>query len=185
MIQTTRPTDKKYPTGISLLELLLALSLTSLLAGLSIPFFERIQANQLMRNSVNSVTASIKRMKSYSILHHQEVVLCGTSNSQDCQKNWTQGFMSFADLNRNRKRDPDEAIIEYHRPFKPGQKGKLYSCSRRYFRTRNNGPLASMPGSIVYTPSTKHADLARRIYIARLGRTKVRPTTLEKPCSSS
>jgi Tfp pilus assembly protein FimT len=173
------------PMGLSLLESLITLALIAILATLAIPTYQRLTINQELRQFTVRIEHSFARMKSHALMKQKEVVFCGSGDFITCSQDWSDGFILFEDDNGNRRRDPEEEMLETYRPKTHSRRYTLTSCSRRYFRTSAAGPLASIAGRIIIKPPPPHAALTQQVIISRLGRTRLEKTAAQTGCSQT
>jgi type IV fimbrial biogenesis protein FimT len=107
--------------GFTLIEALVALLVTGVLLGVAVPAWsgalEAAHATSARAMLLESLTHSI----SHAALTGSEVVLCpgdadGCRNSID----WSGGWIAFADIDGNRRRDANETLLS-HQPALTGR----------------------------------------------------------------
>ena len=101
--------------GLTLLELLIAMSIAAILATLVIPSMQGFIADARIGNAVSSMTSLMTHARSTAIDSNRRITLCPTSDRKACGEanEWKHGAMVFADSNDNHLRDSDEPLIRY------------------------------------------------------------------------
>ena len=161
----------RHQSGVTFIELLFTLLIISVLSQVAHPLYQRLTLNWDIITTTQAIKHSLQRLKANALTHNAEVGICGTSDQLNCSQNWSQGFMQFPDLNRNRKRDQNEPLLEAHPGINPSS--QLFAKRKRFFRTWQSGALASQMDSIWYCPPKPYSDLTRRIVVSRIGRVRV------------
>jgi len=110
----------KYNKGYSLIELMITLTLASILLGYAMPSFYQLKLNKYMENERNRLTASLNYARNYAISHQIFVIVCPSTSGNDCdnQSKWYQGWIVFIDENRNRKLDTDDVLLRHEDAMK-------------------------------------------------------------------
>ena len=139
--------------GITLIELLIALTVLSMLITLSVSGFSALIAASRMNSHVNSLVHSLHTARQISRARGTEVTVCKSTNGKQCMPNgnWHEGWLMFANLDQDNppQLDPGETVLEVHesvsalniasnrrafilRPFgKRSTNGTLVYCDRR------------------------------------------------------
>ena len=103
---------KQY--GITLVELMITIAILAIVAVVAVPSFQAVMAN-LEANRVQSTMRSvIQDSKHRAFTNRQRITICGSSNLQDCDAQWSTGFIIFNDLNKNKFKDANEDILKKH-----------------------------------------------------------------------
>jgi len=169
-------------TGYTLLEALIVTLLVTLTITMAVPSFKLIKNRHIIKQAAFQLQNQFTMIKSYATTHHKTVIICGSKDKTNCQKDWSKGYMSFEDKNNNRKRDAEEKLISFSIPFKHDERFSLLSCSRRYFRTSATGPMASIAGRILIKATTHEKLPSYTLYISRIGRTRLEKNPISKGC---
>lgn len=99
--------------GFSLIELLLAVAIASILLMMVAPSFsELIQSNRLTGH-LNQLLGHIHLARSEAIKTRQWVIVCISPDGMTCSStsNWEEGWILFIDTDRDRQRDAGESIL--------------------------------------------------------------------------
>lgn len=86
---------KNSQLGFSLIELIITLSICSLLITIAMANWHNFFASQLQADETNRIFHSLQFARLEAIKQNRVVSLCGTQNFMDCQENWAQGFIIF------------------------------------------------------------------------------------------
>lgn len=99
--------------GFTLIELIITLSIISIITAYGLPNYHEFKQNQTMTQEINRLSSTIRFARSQSIISGQHVILCATHSFTACDGNsqWHQGWMVFADSNRNRSFDANERML--------------------------------------------------------------------------
>ncbi len=162
--------------GFTLLELVFTLAIVAILA-ISLP---SVSASFLSSNkvivAVNKIAADMAYARAEAVARCQNVELCKTRNGQVCirSKQWEGGWMIFVDENKNRKREPLEAILKYQP--KVGSINITYrgSGSSHYIRFRADG-ASGVNGTFAFC-SDRTGQYKRALILFRTGRLRLSKT---------
>ena len=158
-----------HGTGLSALEMMITLSVVSILLLTGIPAFQEFSMRQHMKAAVSSLHYDLLMGRSEAVYLNTKVLGCPGTPAGGCtgDTDWSGGWIVFADRNGDRQRQKNEALIRYG----PGWERMKISSSAgrsdiRFF------PDGSAPGSNV---SISFCGLggpqsARKLVISILGR---------------
>ena len=116
--------------GITLIEAIVALAVTSLLACIAVPAWSSASEAARSGSAQVAIGTSILAAVSHSSLAGSEVVLCpGDATGCQASLDWSRGWIAYADLDRDGLRDPNETLIKSAGPL--GGKVHLRSTAGR------------------------------------------------------
>lgn len=119
----------KRSFGFTLVELMITLSVVSILALIATPSLSRMIASQRMSTSINELVASITLARSEAIKSSNLVIVCSNTTAAPrlCSgsTNWSQGWLVWVDRNNNSgggagNPDPGEEIQVHSALAGPG-----------------------------------------------------------------
>lgn len=99
--------------GLSLIELLAAIALLAVLAGVGIPSLRGMLASSQLTAATNLLVTGLQRARSEALATGRHSVLCPSSNGRQCRddSDWSGGWILYRDLNRNSRFDPVEPLL--------------------------------------------------------------------------
>ncbi len=100
--------------AFTLIELLIVVSILSVLLSLAIPAFSRLTAEVRIRAEASKLMSAVHLARSEAIKRNRKVSLCpynsGTPVS-DCSRNYADGWMVFVNPDRDRELDDGEQVL--------------------------------------------------------------------------
>lgn len=161
--------------GFSLFETLVTLIILSIIISFIIPYFHHQMAKMESVKIQNMLTSSISLAKSNATTLRSNVVICSSSDGQQCLKNtWNQSILIFADGNNNRQLDSNEPVIIYQQTqLKYGSlewKGTLASPNIS-FLTKFDGLPIGNNGSFYYCSLSDLPN--KRIVLSKMGHVRI------------
>lgn len=108
-------THKKLPgcRGVTLIELLVAMSVLTILLAVGVPSFGQFTANTRLNSYANTMFSHLALARSEAIKRNTRVVICKSPDGSTCagSGNWNQGWIVFADLDNSGSINGGEQII--------------------------------------------------------------------------
>ncbi len=99
--------------GLTLLELLVAMAIAGALLVVAVPAWSAAVARAHAESARVVLFASLTRAINHATATGVEVVLCpGTSSGCRDTVDWSDGWLAYADLDGDRRRDPDETLLD-------------------------------------------------------------------------
>ncbi len=117
-------------SGFTLVEAMVSVILVAILAGVAVPAWSSAREAARSGSAQAALAASILDAVSHAALTASEVVLC-PGHSAGCRPgtDWSGGWIAYADLDRDRIRDPTETLLKAAAPL--GGKVHLRSTQGR------------------------------------------------------
>lgn len=136
---------KRGSSGIGLLEVLITLVITGILATIALPSFQNILITARISAATSELHAAILLARSEAIKRGGKVTLCRSSNGDSDDPNcstvnsnpvsnsgWGEGWLIFFDKNMNRKYDGGDTLIRAQgRLFKSASQGAIMPSPMR------------------------------------------------------
>lgn len=106
--------QKSKRHGFTLLEMIIVISIVSILMATALPGFTLMTKNTRLSNSVNELAASLYFARSEALKRGARVVVCKSSNGAACTTDgdWEQGWIVFEDTDNSISVDANEAILK-------------------------------------------------------------------------
>jgi len=175
MYSAVIPGFLKGCSGFSLMELLVTISLISILSALALPWCSDIQQGIFAQVQINQLSRAINQAKHAAISHASVVTLCKSVDKQHCGGAWHDGQILFLDKNANAKIDPGEDVLmTFERTPAHGDLQWHGFQSKDYLQFSPLGFGYSQNGSFIYTPGNGDKKYQRRLIINRAGRLRVK-----------
>jgi type IV fimbrial biogenesis protein FimT len=163
--------EPQTPHGFTILELMITLSITSILLTLGVPAFHEYSLRQKMNAAVSSLQNDLLYGRSQAIYRDTQVIACPGSPFDGCSEStdWSAGWIVFSDTNTDRLHQDDEALLRHTQAL---QNIMVHSSSgRTNLRFYPNG---SAPGSNTSFSlcGLGGPENARKLVISNLGRVR-------------
>lgn len=159
--------------GFTLLELLCTVAITSLLFNIATPPLTRLISRAHSISIYNQLLSAIQYTRSKSAFLNEDALLCPTTDNTLCVNDWQLPIMIFIDVNKNRKRDPEETIDRMMSILKQGD--RIFwkaSGTSRYLRFKGDGSTGAQNGSFYICPVNVDEYSMKRIIMYRSGRAR-------------
>jgi type IV fimbrial biogenesis protein FimT len=100
--------------GFTLMELMVTITIAAILAGLAVPSFRELIANNRLKSHTSALHTTLLQARSEAIKRNGRVVLCKSADGATCTTagGWQQGWILFADTNDNAAVDAGETLIQ-------------------------------------------------------------------------
>lgn len=158
--------------GLTLLELMIALSIAAILGCIAVPGFNEMRHNNERTAAVNSFVHAIYLARSEAIKRGRIVTLCKSADGQTCAARatpWNSGWIVFAngDADDPPQRDAEEPLLSVYAGWPTGRiESNRESYSFRPFTQ------AVVNGTLVFCDPRGSAQ-ARAVIISHTGRPRV------------
>ena len=103
----------QVPLGVTLIELLVTLSVLSILLAVGVPSFSHFSTSSRLNSYSNTLFSHMALARSEAIKRNSRVVVCKSSDGLSCTNsgNWSQGWVVFVDLDNNANISGGEQIL--------------------------------------------------------------------------
>lgn len=162
----TNLTNRTNQAGVTILELLITVSLISILLTVGVPNLTAYLATARMKADVMSYSYLLRYSRTFAMTEMEQITVCPSADYEQCASQWDLPLMAFNDRNENRKVDPAETIIATTEPLRGSHK---IAVSRAVIKFFESGASA-IPASVVLCPRSNENKLARAILISLQGR---------------
>ena len=158
--------------GFSLIELIITMSIASVLISYALPSFLDLKSNKALMNERDRLTVSFAYARTYAITQQKQVVVCPSLSGNDCdnQSNWYQGWIVFDDANMDKKLNNNEKLLQFENPMDSSVIATS-SSFRSKVRFNNVGFSPGTNLSINFCDK-RGAEFAQAIIINNAGRIK-------------
>lgn len=106
-------TASRDTRGFTLPELLTALAVFAILVTLGAPAFVQLVQSNRLTAATNDLLAGLHGARTEAIKQGRRVTLCKSANLRQCaaEGDWAQGWILFADLDRDAETDAGEQVL--------------------------------------------------------------------------
>lgn len=163
--------------GYTLIELMMVLTIVSILSAIAAPSFARLLADTRVADATSELFGAVLQTRSEALKRHRRVVLCTSSDATDCgsETGWESGWIVFEDGNENGRREEDEPLLQIGEAR--GGRVAIFGDSsvRSYIsyvgsgRTQQLATGAWQAGTLTICSE----GIARKIIINRVGRPRI------------
>ncbi len=158
--------------GFTLIEVVIALCVTSILAGIAVPALQDAAEAGRSGAAKGHLYESWLSAVSHAANTGSEVVLCpGDATGCRASTDWSSGWVTYADINGNRARDAHEPILSLAGPV--GGKVHLRSTSgrtRMVFQPNGGNAGSNITWSLC---DGRGAEAASTIVVSNAGRLRL------------
>lgn len=175
-VSLTIPVRRRRARGFSLVELCTTLAVAAMLIALGLPSLGAVLDASRVRAASHSLTTALALARTHAITQHTWTVACPSADLAQCSDSasWTQGWIVFADPDRDDRRDADEALAGAERPDVGGNVRVSSSDGRRRVRFQPNGSAGGSNLTLVVCVESQPPS-GRRIVMNNAGRVRVEP----------
>jgi type IV fimbrial biogenesis protein FimT len=105
--------SKSRNLGFTLLEIMVAVVIVSILLGLAAPSFQDITQRYRALREINALGSDLQLARSQAVKEGQSVTVCASSNGTSClgADTWEQGWIVFSDINSNQVADAGDTLV--------------------------------------------------------------------------
>lgn len=99
--------------GVTLIELLVAMSISAILLGIGVPSFNQFTINNRLNSYANTLFSHLSLARSEAIKRNTRVAICKSTDGASCAStgDWGQGWIVFVDTDNNASTSNGEQII--------------------------------------------------------------------------
>ena len=166
--------DMFRASGFSLLELMLGIAITGILAGFAVPAFSTLVYDSRRTAALNTFVTAIQLARSEAIKRADEVVLCKTGGASRCTSTgeWGTGWLVFVNLDHDSppRLDAGEPLINQHARLQAAR----VTANRDAFTFRPFSK-ASTNGTVTFC-DTRGPKAARAVIVSPSGRPRIAST---------
>ena len=175
-------TSFKFASGFTLIELIITLSIISILLTIVAPsMMNTLAKNKVVSESNNLVTA-LQLGRSEAIRSSQRTVICKSINGTQCSTSadWKDGWLLFHDLNNNETVDNGEQIIRVNSQI--DERLEFNFRSGNFVAFQANGRI-NENGRFCFR-NNHDASNSRAVIISQVGRIRTEKRNAENDCAT-
>jgi len=155
--------------GFTLPELLLVITILTMLLSLGGPFFNKLIEQSHRKDTLNRLMTGISYARTEAITRNTNITLCPLDSENRCSGDWNKPVTIFLDQSRSRQLSSVDNIL---RILPAPAEGKLYGRTgiRKHFGFRPTGMARESIGHLLWCPDDRDAKRAFQIRINMGGR---------------
>jgi len=155
--------------GFTFIELMVSISVTSILAAIALPSYSDFIVKMRVDNEISQLYRMLLITRNAAINSGHKAIICPLDNSFQCTDQWQKELSVFVDVNDNKKFDANEKVISIRAEIHTGDK-LVYGKRRKKITFKPTGQLSGLAnGTFRYCPSN-YKNHSRGIVVARSGR---------------
>ncbi|MFT6987854.1 MAG: type IV fimbrial biogenesis protein FimT [Psychromonas sp.] len=155
--------------GFTLIELMVSISVTSILAVIAVPNFSNFIVKIRVNNEISQLHRMLLITRNTAINSGHKVIICPLDNNSQCTTQWQNKLSVFVDVNNNKLFDVNEKVIKVRPKITSGD-ALIYGKKRNKITFKPTGQLSGLAnGTFRYCPQS-HKKYSRGIVVARSGR---------------
>ena len=97
--------------GLTFIELIAGLGITSALTVMAIPSFDALTPGSEAEVVISSLSQDIEFAKTAAVSNNAKVTLCNSADASSCNGDWNDGWLVFIDNNGDRKVSEDDVVL--------------------------------------------------------------------------
>jgi type IV fimbrial biogenesis protein FimT len=165
------------PRGLSLLEIMLTMGISSILFGFAVPGVANLISQNRIAAQVNTLRSSLELTRSVAIQANQHTVICKSADGKECSRrgSWDQGWIVFVDDNHDRYHSADERLVQVHAPLPGGTQLKYRAFGSRHYVTYRPIGFTKTNGTFTFcNPAVPNRS--RALILTKSGRVRLSTT---------
>ena len=137
-------------TGFTLIELMIAVALVAILAGIALPSYASARAAAQTLSLRNALLAALTESRNAAAFYEHDTILCPSLDGESCADSfeWQHGFIAAIDLNNNERIDDADRRLLYRDEIKDVR--LLTSSGRKRIQFQPNGSNAGSNATFTF-----------------------------------
>lgn len=157
--------------GFSLVELLVALSILSIISFIAIPSFNHLKQSYKANTTISQLANTLRIAKLTAINQGHNTIICPKPQEIKCSTDWSSDLVVFTDLNQNRQLDQNESSKTFTAINDISEK-ILFNGHQGMVRFSSSGFPQGTFGTFTYCPSPLKPEFIRSLIINMQGQIK-------------
>jgi type IV fimbrial biogenesis protein FimT len=146
---------KRYARGLTLLELMTALTVLGVLLSIAIPSFRQFTINSRTTSATNDLVTALQLARSEALRRATPVIVCSSIDLANCAgaRDWSTGWIAFRDPNGNNAVDGNELLQVW-----PALAGGVRALSNQANVAYNAMGMGQLPPGAAFAVNVGHVD---------------------------
>jgi len=165
---------RKRNTGLSMIEILLAITILAvLLMNSNFPGFAYSKEQKLIHSVMNDIVSAIAIARMAAVNEGTMVTFCRSNDGINCQGKWHEGSIIFTDRNADRIINEDDRLLYRLNTIKADGELTFRSFrNRQYLQFTPRGITNYQNGNFTFCPHDGELTLAQQVIVSLTGRTR-------------
>ena len=163
--------------GLTLLEILTTMAVGAILFGIAVPGMANLIEQNRLTTHVNNLRASLSLTRSHAVHENTHAVICKSADGLSCirEGKWTQGWIVFADDDRNRRRSEDERLLQVNQAISTNTQIEYRAFGSRHYVTYRPSGMTRTNGTF-YVCNPKAPKRSKALILRKSGRIRLSDT---------
>lgn len=158
--------------GFTLIELIVVLTIASILLSIGIPSFYELSRRSQSDTQIENIRQLLLEARTKAIVNSHTVTICPSTDHKSCSLNWQNSLMAFVDTNRNQLVDGNEAILKIQSLKSNYTLTWKAFGNKSYLTYSAMGTINHNNGTLTLCPNDKKSHYGRRLIINKGGRVR-------------
>lgn len=156
--------------GITLVEIIIAVCITSLLVAIGTPNLNQLYQGYRAKMAIKTIQQHIISARNYAISYQTRVTVCPLDENNACTDDWINGFTIFTDNKNYSQLDPDEKVFIKSPPF---HQQDFITYNNQVIKFLPTGLASGNAGTLTYCPDRFDSKYNQSIVINNSGRVRI------------
>lgn len=160
--------------GLTLVELIITIGILAILATIAFPSLQNWQKESEARQIFTKIAPTLSLARSSALTYHTAISICGGTPA-GCTGRWSEGMLTFTDLNHNGRIDtPADHILQYT-PIELHYGNLIWrgAGARPHILFQASGLPLGSNGSLLYCG--ENSQYHRSVVLSMMGRVRSSP----------
>ena len=170
--------------GFTLIELIIVLTIASILSAFAMPSLHQLKLNKAMDNARDDLFSSLQYARNKAIMIQKNIIVCPSvsKNSCDNDANWQHGWIIFIDKNYDKQFNQNDELLQVGNAM---SENLSVTSSIHRNKVRFNA-MGFAPGSNISINfcDKRGNDFAKALIVSNSGRVKQSKPINDNVCNS-
>ncbi|MCL1068261.1 GspH/FimT family pseudopilin [Shewanella olleyana] len=156
----------RKPTGFSLVEVLVALAIVSILSSVASPSLKSLFLHTRSKSNIGSIQQVIQLARNHAVSYGTRVTVCPIEANQ-CVNDWQNGFTVFTDGGQSNSLEGNDTVLFVMGPF---NEEDISYYNRKSIRFQPDGLASGTNGTFRYCPGSFNSPYSKAVIVNQSGR---------------